>query len=519
MPTIHELSEIYNLQNVTVVADKGMNSAQNKDYVKYQNMHYIFPIRLKGESHKFKQYVVSETDYQKVDGLLYKEIQQVDDREENRIKYRRIVIYDTWKAKRDKILRKEVLDRFDKIKGKDGTATAKAWFPIRNINSSKKFKNQKIAIDEEMLKEDAKLDGYVAFETTRYDLTAREIVDIYKKQWTIERKFQNLKSTLDARPMYVRTDNHIFGHITICFLGLVVLNYLTWYINHKQKDKWGVLDRVTPSQIIESIKVAKINFTKVDGKITYSSSWDNEIFRNEIELYREIKMLVSDGFFCVIFTMSKNIALRCRAIYFFTLLTWKHRLMRAMNSLAEADLSLIVIDATQEEVSHFDSRIIGYALEHEKPVIIVINKWDLVEKETNTMAQYEKKLRNKFHFVPWVPFVFISAKYNQRLNKLYDTINMVRTNLEREIKPAMLSNLIMDIQMIQPAVPFNGGRLNIYFVRQEKGKIPTFTFFVNNKKYLHFSYQRFLENQLRETFDFRGCPIKMNFKNKQNAIE
>ncbi|SJZ47968.1 EngA GTPase KH-domain-containing protein, C-terminal, partial [Mycoplasmopsis verecunda] len=99
------------------------------------------------------------------------------------------------------------------------------------------------------------------------------------------------------------------------------------------------------------------------------------------------------------------------------------------------------------------------------------------------------------------------------------TINMVRTNLEREIKPAMLSNLIMDIQMIQPAVPFNGGRLNIYFVRQEKGKIPTFTFFVNNKKYLHFSYQRFLENQLRETFDFRGCPIKMNFKNKQNAIE
>ncbi|SJZ54655.1 ribosome biogenesis GTPase Der, partial [Mycoplasmopsis verecunda] len=146
-----------------------------------------------------------------------------------------------------------------------------------------------------------------------------------------------------------------------------------------------------------------------------------------------------------------------------------YALMRAMNSLAEADLSLIVIDATQEEVSHFDSRIIGYALEHEKPVIIVINKWDLVEKETNTMAQYEKKLRNKFHFVPWVPFVFISAKYNQRLNKLYDTINMVRTNLEREIKPAMLSNLIMDIQMIQPAVPFNGGRLNIYFVRQEKG--------------------------------------------------
>ncbi|WPB54740.1 IS1634 family transposase [Mycoplasmopsis verecunda] len=270
--------------------------AQNKDYVKYQNMHYIFPIRLKGESHKFKQYVVSETDYQKVDGLLYKEIQQVDDRAENRIKYRRIIIYDTWKAKRDKILRKEVLDRFDKIKGKDGTATAKSMISYKKYKFFKEIQESKIAIDVEMLKEDAKLDGYVAFETTRYNLTAREIVDIYKKQWTIERNFRDLKSTLDARPMYVRTDNHIFGHITICFLGLVVLNYLTWYINHKQKDKWGVLDRVTPSQIIESIKVANINFTKVDGKITYSSSWDNEIFRNEIELYREIKMLVSDGF-------------------------------------------------------------------------------------------------------------------------------------------------------------------------------------------------------------------------------
>ncbi|MFV9451613.1 ribosome biogenesis GTPase Der [Mycoplasma sp. 4463] len=196
-----------------------------------------------------------------------------------------------------------------------------------------------------------------------------------------------------------------------------------------------------------------------------------------------------------------------------------YALMRAMNSLSEADLSLIVIDASQEEVSHFDSRIIGYALDNEKPVIIVINKWDLIEKETNTMTEYEKRLRNKFHFVPWVPFVFISAKYNQRLNKLYDTINLVRTNLERQIKPSLLSNLILETQIIQPAIPFNGGRLNIYFARQEKAKIPTFTFFVNNKKYLHFSYQRFLENQLRQTFDFRGSPIKMNFKNKKDAIE
>ncbi|QKT05291.1 ribosome biogenesis GTPase Der [Mycoplasma sp. OR1901] len=195
-----------------------------------------------------------------------------------------------------------------------------------------------------------------------------------------------------------------------------------------------------------------------------------------------------------------------------------YALMRAMNSLSESDLSLIVIDATNEEVSHFDSRIIGYALENEKPIIIVVNKWDLVSKETNTMAEFEKKMRNKFHFVPWVPFVFISAKFNQRINKLVETLNLVRTNLERDIKPSLLSNLLLETQLIQPPQSFNGGRLNIYYVRQERAKIPTFTFFVNNKKFLHFSYQRFLENQLRATFDFTGSPIKMNFKNK-NGID
>ncbi|VEU75997.1 ribosome biogenesis GTPase Der [Mycoplasmopsis columboralis] len=195
-----------------------------------------------------------------------------------------------------------------------------------------------------------------------------------------------------------------------------------------------------------------------------------------------------------------------------------YALMRAMNSLAEADLSLIVIDATQPEISHFDSRIIGYALENEKPIIIVINKWDLIEKETNTMAEYEKRLRNKFHFVPWVPFVFISAKYNQRINKLVDTLTEVRENLERDIKPSLLSDLILETQMIQKAQPYNGGRLNIYYVRKELGKIPTFTFFVNNKKYLHFSYERFLENQLRANFNFKGCPLKFKFKNK-NGLE
>ncbi|VEU78233.1 ribosome biogenesis GTPase Der [Mycoplasmopsis columbinasalis] len=191
----------------------------------------------------------------------------------------------------------------------------------------------------------------------------------------------------------------------------------------------------------------------------------------------------------------------------------KYALMRAISSLDESNLSLIMIDSTQE-LSHFDARIIGYALENQKPIIIVVNKWDLITKETNTMANFEKMLRNRFHFVPWVPIVFVSVKNNQRLDKLINLILQVKTNLERDVKPSVLSNFIRETQMVQPAAPYNGGRLNIYFVRKQADKIPTFVFFVNNKKFLHFSYQRHLENEIRKVLDFTGCPLKLIFKNK-----
>ncbi|WP_029608503.1 ribosome biogenesis GTPase Der [Mycoplasma simbae] len=192
----------------------------------------------------------------------------------------------------------------------------------------------------------------------------------------------------------------------------------------------------------------------------------------------------------------------------------KYALMRAISALDESDLSIIMIDSTQE-LSHFDARIIGYALENSKPIIIAVNKWDLIEKETNTMSDFEKNMRNRFHFVPWVPFCFISVLKNQRIEKFIDTILQVKQNLEREIKPSLLSNLIRETQLIQPAAPYNGGRLNIYFARKYiESRIPTFVFYVNNKKYLHWSYERFLEKQIRSMIDFTGCPIKLIFKNK-----
>lgn len=127
----------------------------------------------------------------------------------------------------------------------------------------------------------------------------------------------------------------------------------------------------------------------------------------------------------------------------------KYALMRAISALDESDLSIIMIDSTNE-LSHFDSRIIGYALENSKPIIIAVNKWDLINKDTNTMINYEKQMRNKFHFVPWVPFCFISVLKNQRIDKFIDTILQVKQNLERDVKPALLSNFIRETQLIQP---------------------------------------------------------------------
>lgn len=190
-----------------------------------------------------------------------------------------------------------------------------------------------------------------------------------------------------------------------------------------------------------------------------------------------------------------------------------YALGRAFNSLEESDLSLLVIDATKE-LSHFDARVAGYAMEFNKPIIIVINKWDLIKKDTNTINEFTKKIKKEFKFISWSPIVFISVIQNQRINKLKETILKVKDNIERKFKTSILNEVILEAQQMQPAPTFKGQRLNITYIKQIDGKIPTFLLTVNNKEALHFSYKRYLENQLRENFDLEGTPINLLFKNK-----
>lgn len=188
-------------------------------------------------------------------------------------------------------------------------------------------------------------------------------------------------------------------------------------------------------------------------------------------------------------------------------------LERAFNSLEESDLSLLVIDATRE-LSHFDARVVGYALEFNKPIIIVINKWDLINKDTNTINEFTKRIKKEFKFAFWSPIIFISVLENQRINKLKQLILKVKTNIERTFNTSLLNEIILEAQQIQPANSFKGNRAVITYIKQISGRIPTFVLVVNNKEHLHFSYKRYLENQLRENFDLMGTPINLIFKNK-----
>lgn len=190
-----------------------------------------------------------------------------------------------------------------------------------------------------------------------------------------------------------------------------------------------------------------------------------------------------------------------------------YSLLRATNSVAEASLCLLILDAT-EEISLFHQNVIGLAFEQEKPLIIVVNKWDLIETDTDTMDKYKKELQKKLKFVDYAPIVFISALKNKRMDKLRDTILMVKENISRKINTNQLNQLIVTSQLIKPASSINGRRLTIKFAKQVDAKIPTFLLFVNDNKLAHFTYLRYIENQIRSTYNFIGTPIKLVLKNK-----
>ena len=189
----------------------------------------------------------------------------------------------------------------------------------------------------------------------------------------------------------------------------------------------------------------------------------------------------------------------------------KYSLLRSLQSIDRSDICIIVLNA-EEGITEHDKHITGYAIERGKGIIFVVNKWDTVKN--TTIQEYEKLIRNEFQFATYAPIVFLSALTKKRIHTLMPEILKVKENIKREIKTSVLNEIIQESYQLNLPPSYKGKRLKIYFTSQTGIKPPKFTFRVNNKGLVHFSYERYLENKIRENFNFEGTPIILQFKNR-----
>ena len=188
--------------------------------------------------------------------------------------------------------------------------------------------------------------------------------------------------------------------------------------------------------------------------------------------------------------------------------TEKYSVMRAMRAIDRSDIVLMVLNA-EEGIREYDKRIAGFAHEAGKGIVVVVNKWDAIKKDNRTVAQWETDIRDNFQYIPYAPIVFVSAVTKQRLHKLPDVIKQVSQSQNTRIPSAVLNDVVMDAVAINPTPTAKGKRLKIFYATQVSVKPPTFVIFVNEEELMHFSYLRFLENQIRQAFVFEGTPIRL----------
>ncbi len=192
----------------------------------------------------------------------------------------------------------------------------------------------------------------------------------------------------------------------------------------------------------------------------------------------------------------------------------RYSIVRALTAVRRCDVALIVINA-EDGVTEQDTKVAGYVHEEGKAAIIVVNKWDAVEKDTNTMEAYRKQVIEDLKFMDYAPVVFISALTGQRVPKVLETVKAVYEQTSRRITTGLLNDILADATAaLQP--PFTAGRrLKIYYATQQSSCPPTFVLFVNDEKLMHFAYQRYLENQFRKSFGFEGTPLKFILREKK----
>ncbi len=192
----------------------------------------------------------------------------------------------------------------------------------------------------------------------------------------------------------------------------------------------------------------------------------------------------------------------------------RYSIIRTVTAVERADVVLMVIDAT-EGVTEQDAKIAGIAHERGKGVIIVVNKWDAIEKNDKTMYEFEKDIRNTLSYMPYAEIMYVSAETGQRLSKLYEMIDVVMENQTLRVATGVLNEIMAEAVALQQPPSDKGKRLKLYYITQVSVKPPTFVIFVNDKELMHFSYTRYLENKIREAFGFRGTSLKFFIRERK----
>lgn len=191
----------------------------------------------------------------------------------------------------------------------------------------------------------------------------------------------------------------------------------------------------------------------------------------------------------------------------------RYSVVRTLAAVDRSDICILMIDGT-EGITEQDTKIAGYAHEQGKGMIIAVNKWDIVEKETNTSRDMERDIRNKLGFVPYAPIIFISAKTGRRVSRLFELLKVVNNNYDLRISTGVLNDIINEAVILNQPPSDKGNRLKIYYGTQVATRPPKFVIFINKRELMHFSYERYLENQIRQYFGFEGVPIRLEFREK-----
>ena len=192
----------------------------------------------------------------------------------------------------------------------------------------------------------------------------------------------------------------------------------------------------------------------------------------------------------------------------------KYSVLRAMTAIERCDIAVLLLDGTQE-LSEQDKRIAGFAREANRAMIVVVNKWDIVKKDDKTMKQMTEKLKTQMPFLEFVPIIFLSAIKKERVHTLLEEVEKVYDNFNRRVQTSVLNDVLMDAVLLNQPPIFNGNRLRLTYATQDDVMPPSFVLFVNDERHMHFSYLRYLENQLRSSFEFTGSPIKFTLRKNE----